>query len=126
MAGRSKKLDATVLSGFCAEVALMLGSGMALYDGIAALHESAPAGPQAEVYARLSENIAKTGSLGEALGADDCWPRYLAHMAAVGERTGRLEEVMEGLSGYYEREARVREAVASAAAYPMILGAMLW
>lgn len=125
MAGRSKKLDATVLSGFCAEVALMLGSGMALYDGIAALHESAPAGPQAEVYARLSENIAKTGSLGEALGADDCWPRYLAHMAAVGERTGRLEEVMEGLSGYYEREARVREAVASAAAYPMILGAML-
>ena len=46
----------------------MLGSGMALYDGIAALHESAPAGPQAEVYARLSENIAKTGSLGEALG----------------------------------------------------------
>ena len=37
----------------------MLGSGMALYDGIAALHESAPAGPQAEVYARLSENIAK-------------------------------------------------------------------
>ena len=125
MAGRSKKLDATVLSGFCAEVALMLGSGMALYDGIAALHESAPAGPQAEVYARLSENIAETGSLGEALGADDCWPRYLAHMAAVGERTGRLEEVMEGLSGYYEREARVREAVASAAAYPMILGAML-
>ena len=92
MAGRSKKLDATVLSGFCAEVALMLGSGMALYGGIAALHESAPAGPQAEVYARLSENIAKTGSLGEALGADDCWPRYLAHMAAVGERTGRLEE----------------------------------
>ena len=58
-----KKIIASVSA-----LALMLGSGMALYDGIAALHESAPAGPQAEVYARLSENIAKTGSLGEALG----------------------------------------------------------
>ena len=126
MAGRSqKKLDAAALSGFCAEIALMLGSGMALYDGVEALHESAGSGPEAGVYARLSENIARTGSLGAALNADDCWPKYLAHMAEVGERTGRLEEVMEGLSGYYEREARVREAIASAAAYPMVLGAML-
>ena len=90
---------------------------------MAALAEDA--GPDAGALRRLSENVDRGGALGAALAADDRWPKDLARMAEIGERTGRLEEVMDGLSGYYEREARVREAVAGAVAYPMALGAML-
>lgn len=122
---KKHSLPALELSGFCSEVALMLGSGMALYDGVEALAETNHSSDHAKVYADLSEGVIRTGSLYEALKADDVWPKYLVEMAGVGERTGRLEEVMKGLAEYYEREGRIRSAVVSAVTYPLVLGAMM-
>ncbi len=118
-------LPAAELSGFCSEVALMLGAGMALYDGVEALAETYKASDNAEVYKALSEGVIRTGSLYEALKESDVWPQYLVEMAGVGERTGRLEEVMTGLAAYYEREGRIRRAVVSAVTYPLVLGVMM-
>ncbi len=128
MSGQSKKdrgPSPAELSGFCAEVALMLGSGMALYDGMEALSASRLSGENANMYAALSEAVTRTGSLYEALKEDARWPKYLTEMAGIGERTGRLEEVMQRLSEYYERESRIRGAIVSAVTYPLVLGVMM-
>ena len=126
MMNRKKRgLPATELSGFCSQVALMLGSGMALYDGIEALADTYRDSENAKVFASLSERVISTGSLYEALREDEVWPKYLVEMAGVGERTGRLEEVMTGLAEYYEREGRIRSAVVSAVTYPLVLGVMM-
>ena len=126
MMNRKKQgLPAAELSGFCSEVALMLGAGMALYDGVEALAETYKTSENAAVYAALSEGVIRTGSLYEALKESDVWPKYLVEMAGVGERTGRLEEVMTGLAEYYEREGRIRHAVVSAVTYPLVLGVMM-
>ena len=113
------------LSAFCSQVALMLSSGMALYDGMEALANAAIGSPEAELYQSVSVGVTETGSLYEALKRDGRWPAYLTEMAAVGERTGRLEEVMKGLSEYYEREGRIRRAIVSAVTYPIVLGLMM-
>ena len=113
------------LSAFCSQVALMLGSGMALYDGMEALANAAQGSAEAELYKSISEGVTETGSLYEALKNDGRWPTYLTEMAAIGERTGRLEEVMNGLAEYYEREGRIRRAIVSAITYPVVLGLMM-
>ena len=113
------------LSAFCSQVALMLGSGMALYDGMEALANAAQGSAEAELYKSVSEGVTETGSLYEALKNDGRWPVYLTEMAAIGERTGRLEEVMNGLAEYYEREGRIRRAIVSAITYPIVLGVMM-
>ena len=113
------------LSAFCSQVALMLGSGMALYDGMEALANAAQGSAEAELYKAVSEGVTETGSLYEALKNDGRWPTYLTEMAAIGERTGRLEEVMNGLAEYYEREGRIRRAIVSAITYPIVLGVMM-
>ena len=113
------------LSAFCSQVALMLGSGMALYDGMEALASAAKGSAEAELYASASAGVTETGSLHEALRRDGRWPAYLVEMAAIGERTGRLEEVMNGLAEYYEREGRIRHAIVSAVTYPLVLGVMM-
>ena len=46
-------------------------------------------------------------------------------MCGIGERTGHLEDVMQGLSAYYERESRIRQAVRSAVTYPLVLSVMM-
>ena len=113
------------LSAFCSQVALMLGSGMALYDGMEALANAAQGSAEAELYKTVSDAVTETGSLYEALKRDDRWPAYLTEMTAIGERTGRLEEVMNGLAEYYEREGRIRRAIVSAVTYPIVLGVMM-
>ena len=112
------------LSGFCAQVAMMLHAGLALHDGMEALAQSYTGSPMEEDYARLSSLVLETGSLREAL--DSCgWPAYMVQMAGIGEQTGHLEDVMNGLAESYRREGRIRSAVSSAVAYPIVLGVMM-
>ena len=113
------------LSAFCAQVALMMGSGMALYDGMETLAATAKGSPEEALYVSVSEGVTQTGSLYEALKRDGNWPAYLVEMTAIGERTGSLEEVMNGLAEYYERESRIRRAIVSAVTYPVVLGVMM-
>lgn len=119
------KLSPGALSQFCSEIALILESGIMLYDGIEMLSESAQSGSSATTYKALSENIHRSGSLYEALKADPKWPKYLVEMVGIGERTGQLEKVMHGLALYYEREGRIRSAIINAITYPMMLGIMM-
>ena len=120
-----KTISAAELSAFCSEVSLMLSSGLPLFDGMEALAEAYAASPNAELYRRASETVLRTGSLYEALKEDGRWPSHLAEMAGIGERTGRLEEVMRGLTDYYERESRIRASIRSAVAYPLVLGVIM-
>ena len=113
------------LSAFCSQVALMLGSGMALYDGMEALAQTYEDSGNSKLYAQVSQGVTETGSLYAALKTDDRWPTYLVEMVGIGERTGRLEEVMNGLAEYYEREGRIRSAIVSAITYPVVLGVMM-
>lgn len=113
------------ISSFCDEIALMLGSGMQLYDGVETLAETYAGAPNAAMYQAISQGMTTTGSLYEALKQDARWPSHMVEMTGLGERTGRLEEVMKELSAYYSREKRIRDAVVSAVTYPVLLACML-
>ncbi|MDD6050429.1 MAG: type II secretion system F family protein [Clostridiales bacterium] len=120
----SRKKSPEELSGFCAEVAMMLHAGLPLHDGMDALARSYAGSPMEADYVHLSDMVIQTGSLREAL---ECcgWPAYMVEMTGIGEQTGHLEEVMNGLSDSYRREGHLRSAISSAVAYPIVLGVMM-
>lgn len=121
---KRRKITPEELSSFCAQIALMLDSGMTLYDGIEML--AAEEGQEADpTYAPILAGMQETGSLYEALKKDSRWPQYMVQMVGIGEETGRLEDIMLSLSQYYEREGRIRSAASSAITYPLVLSAML-
>ncbi len=122
---KKERMSPQELSSFCTQVALMMESGMTLYDGMEALVQTNHTSAYAEVYAAASKKLLETGTLYEALKDDPHWPPYLVEMTGIGERAGKLEEVMKNLSLYYEREGRIRRAINSAVAYPLVLGVML-
>ncbi len=118
-------LSSVELSAFCSQVALILDAGMPLYDGMETLAENSADGEYAELYAAVSRGVNETGSLYQAIKDDERWPQYMVEMVSIGETTGHLQDVMEGLADYYEREGRIRESIVSAVTYPLVLGAML-
>ena len=125
MAGKKRALESAELSSFCSQVALILSAGLPLYDGMETLAETTRGSEYAELYENASKAVTETGSLYQALQRDDCWPTYMVEMVGIGEQTGQLEKVMNGLSEYYAREDRIRTSVIGAITYPLVLGVML-
>lgn len=120
-----QKLTAEEMSSFCTQVAMMLNSGMAIYEGMEILVQTHKDSPNAQVYTQLNQAMTQTGSLCEAMKTVGGWPKYLVEMTGIGERTGQLEQVMNGLADYYGRESRIRRAIVSAVTYPVVLGVMM-
>ncbi len=126
MAGKGKNgLTSAELSSFCSQIALILSAGLPLYDGMETLAETTKGTEYADLYEKAYKGVNETGSLYESLKSDGRWPTYLVEMAGIGEQTGQLEQVMNGLADYYGREERIRGAVVSAVTYPLVLGVML-
>ena len=124
---KNRTMTAEELSSFCDQIALMLSSGMTLRDGVEMLAEDeAREKAKTHPYSDLLPAVGETGSLYAALKEqEENWPRYMVEMVGIGEETGRLEDIMENLSDYYQREGRIRGAAISAVTYPMVLGVML-
>ena len=125
MAANRKAPASAEIASFCSQVALILGAGLPLYDGMETLAETTKGSEFADMYAEASRGVTETGSLYEALKRDPRWPSYLVEMTGIGEQTGQLEQVMTGLSEYYGREERIRSSVVSAITYPLVLSVML-
>ena len=113
------------VSEVCLQAAFILESGMQLAEGIAALADESEKDGLQSVYQKLLNGLTETGSLSMAMRESAVFPAYAVEMADVGEKTGRLEAVLRGLADYYEREARMREAITNATVYPIALGGML-
>ena len=131
MASGAKKkkriMSSEELSSFCDQIALMLSSGMTLRDGIEMLAEDEMKGNEkVHPYTNLYKVVDETGSLYVAMKEnEEDWPSYMIEMVDIGEQTGRLEDIMNSLSTYYQREGRIRSAAVSAITYPLVLGVML-
>ncbi len=128
--GANKKkriMSSEELSSFCDQIALMLSSGMTLRDGIEMLAEDEMKGnDKNHPYTNLNKVVDETGSLYVAMKENESdWPSYMIEMVDIGEQTGRLEDIMNSLSTYYQREGRIRSAAVSAITYPLVLGVML-
>jgi len=121
MKGRTQYLPADEVSLFCEQVALLLKSGIPLYDGVGALCQNYRATRFGSRFELLDETMKRTGSLYEAVRALAIFPPYMVEMVKIGEQAGTLEKVMQGLSVYYSREAQVRATVKNAVTYPLLM-----
>jgi len=121
MKGRTQYLPADETALFCEQVALLLKSGIALYDGVEALCQNYQSTRYGSRFQLLNETMKRTGSLYEAVRALDIFPPYMVQMVQIGERAGTLERVCQGLSNHYSREAQVRATIRSAVTYPLLM-----
>ena len=110
---------------FCQQVAMVLKSGIPMYDGIEAMCENYRDTRYGASFDRLSQMVKDTGSLYEAIRDLGIFPAYMVQMTKIGEKTGSLDNVMDALGDYYERETGVRKSVRNAVVYPLMLIVMM-
>lgn len=109
---------------FCAQAALLLKAGVPLHEGLDTLTDQGTAAGRS-LMQQIADTVGETGSLYEAVQGAGVFPAYMVQMIHIGEKVGKLEEVLGALSQYYEREDKLRGAVRSAVLYPLILVLMM-
>jgi type IV pilus assembly protein PilC len=115
--------DETAL--FCEQVAMVLKAGIPLGDGMETLARSYAGSRYGARFESMRDELERRGTFSEALAAAGIFPSYLLAMMRIGERSGKLDEVMASLANYYQWEAQIKSSVKSAILYPSVLVMML-
>lgn len=120
-----KKLNSSEVSTFCREISSMLSAGISLVRAMNIItgRDLSPKLRYAftELLSSIKKGIALSDSM-ELLGKS--FPVMLINMIRAGEASGRLDETMEKMADYYEKEARLAKSIKGAMTYPIILASL--
>lgn len=113
------------ISSFCQQINLIVKAGLPTYYGISIIRDEAPDDNTKTLLTKIYEPMEKGATLYAAMSDTGVFPNYMLEMVHIGEQTGRLEEVLDSLSVYYEREAEIRAGLRQAITYPVIMSVMM-
>ena len=122
---KKKKFSAEELSGFCSQVAIMLKSGIALEEGVFMLAEEVEEDGTKKVLNQVQEKLKQNETFETALRDAEVFPEYLVNMVRIGEASGKLEDVMNSMTHYYERESVIKDSIRNVIAYPAKMFGMI-
>ena len=118
-------LSNTEIAAFCSQTAMILRSGISSIEGISIMLEDSQNAGEKELLSAVNDTLMQTGSLTLALADTHAYPDYMISMVRIGEQTGRLDDVMDSLAVYYEKEDSLAESIKSAVTYPLIMIVMM-
>ena len=113
------------ISTFCSQIAMIMKSGIPVSEGISIMVEDMKNPQGRAVLEVIAAHLDAGGAFHAALEATGKFPRYVLDMAELGERTGRLDDVMSSLDSYYEREEAISKNIRNAVTYPMVMITMM-
>lgn len=120
----NRMLTAEETAYFCYQLAVILDSGVPVYDGLTvfAAESKEESSPEANALLEAVINsLSMENPLYKALDDTGVFPAYCVKTVMAGELSGRLYEALTGLSDYYEGEAEITENIRSAVISPMIM-----
>lgn len=114
-------LSPAQISDFCFELSLIVKAGIPLSEGVRLVAEGERDEALRTRLCAVAQSLELGAPLSAALRASGLFPSYLADMCAVGEETGRSEQVLSALAAYYERRASIAKTIRRAVLYPTLL-----
>lgn len=108
-------------AGLCRELALLLHAGVSVGDGLSLLAQEESAAALRPVLENMAHYTDEGGPLAGAMREAACFPGYVCGLVEVGERSGRTEEALQALAGYYDGREQMDRRIRAALLYPSVL-----
>lgn len=122
---KKKKLSDAEISAFCEQLGFMIKAGISLQEGLMLLSADTKDDHGKELTDQLLDTVEMGGTLAYALKESGEFPSYMINMVEIGETSGRLDQVLESLRTYYERNEAISRNIRSAVTYPLVMIAMM-
>ena len=107
---------------FSRQMASFLRAGVPILESLAVVSEESASKKMQEVVADMQRRLRGGSSFGDACAAQNkVFPGYYVAVVRAAELTGQLDDALEQLSEYLEREVEARREVKSALTYPTIV-----
>ncbi len=119
-----RMLNSDEISYFCYQLAMILDSGVPLYDGLLVLSAEMREKSSAEANDLMDEIVnylAEEMPLYSAMEKTGVFPVYCIKSVMAGELSGRLYQALSELAEYYEKDSIMHENVRSAVSSPLIM-----
>ena len=114
-----QKLDYLGVSAFCESMAMMAQAGIQTDEAIALLQSGHETGGVLEQgLAVMKEQVDAGMGLAKAMETSGIFPDYALQMISAGESSGRLEDILFRLAGYYRDQKTIAEKLKNAVTYP--------
>lgn len=120
-----KNLSNEELASFFSQVAILLHAGITPTEGIRILLSDTQDASSKKLLQAIIDSIHEGNSLAEALESTTVFPDYVINTIKLGEEAGSLDEVMNSLANYYDRENQISESIRNAITYPMVMIVMM-
>lgn len=110
-----------VLTEFARTLSLLMSAGVSLLEALEIVTEALTSVTYRHALKSASTQVEKGVSLSQSIARFDVFPSILHQMVAVGEETGKLDDVLLKLSTYFEAESQQAVKNLTAAMEPMIM-----
>lgn len=110
-----------MLTEFSRTLSLLLGAGISLLQGMEIVTKGVNNVTYREALEEATKEIEKGVPLSKAIGQYEAFPPILHQMISVGEETGKLDEVLGKVSGYFEQETEQAIKNLTTAIEPLIM-----
>lgn len=114
-------LSSSYISALCAELGMAIKSGIPANEGIYMIMQDETDNKKRELLKALYNGTSDGKRLTDAIKSVGAFPDYMISMLEIGEKTGRLDNVLTALSEYYNRQEKISTSIRSAVMFPSIL-----
>lgn len=120
--GAKGKKRLAEVSTFTRQLSTLLKASIPITEALRAIIDQTEGKRLGVLYRDLRERISQGATTADALAAHpDYFDELYVSMVRSGEAAGKLDEVLDRLSNFLQEQARVRNRVTAALAYPAIM-----
>ncbi len=110
-----------ILTEFSRTISVLLGAGIPILDALQIVSGTLGSKVYGAEVRQAAVYVEKGISLAEAITRLEVFPPILSQMVAVGEETGKLDEVLAKLATFYEGESEIKIKALTTAIEPLIM-----
>lgn len=111
----------TLMAEFNRTLALLASAGVALVEGLNIVRGVMDNAVLDRALATVAKDVEKGQSLAVSLAKHEAFPMIVSQMVSVGEQTGKLDDVLNRVAGYFEVESEHAIKNLSTAMEPLIM-----
>jgi type IV pilus assembly protein PilC len=120
-----EKVKKKELMHFTRQLAVFVKAGIPITDAMQIIGDETEDVALQRTITKMIDDLRNGGTLSEAAGKHpEAFPPYYIGIMQSAEMTGKLDETLESLAGYLEREVETRSKVVAALSYPGVVMVM--
>lgn len=110
-----------ILAEFARTMGLLSTAAIPILDGLRIVADTLGGQLYADEVRRAAIRVEKGSSLAEAIATTSDFPPILSQMIAVGEQTGKVDEILSKLADFYESQSELKVKALTTAIEPIIM-----